>query len=116
MKWTYSRGGKATRRVCDGCVNQAADRNYETQSNGCCVLKLESNYWGRDLQDMTFIAVTWSEYNLVYAASRFVSSVKITEMLFGFDILRRVIIHSLFIKHICEVHNLYFSPLIGSGG
>ena len=97
-------------------MNQAADRNYETQSTGCYILKWESNYWRRDLHDMTFIAVTRSEYNLVYTVSRFVSSVKIKEMLFGFDILRGVIILSLFIKHICEVHNLYFSPLIGSGG
>jgi hypothetical protein len=53
---------------------------------------------------------------IVYAASRFVPSVIINEMLFGFDILHRVIILSLFIKHFREVNNLYSSPFIGSEG
>ena len=103
--------------MCDGCFDLVADRNYERQSIGCCVLKWESNYWGRDLRDTTFITVTRPEYDLsVYAVSRFVPSVIINEMLFGFDTLHRVITLPLFLKHFCEVHNLYSSPFLGSEG
>jgi hypothetical protein len=95
VTWAYSRGGKATGRVCDGCLDQEADRNYASHRISGCVLKWEINCWGRDLQDVTLVHSQGQNMHVVYACivytvARFVRSVIINEKLFGFDIFHRV--------------------------